>query len=69
MGTQEKGKEAQVQGDIKTGTVAQEVFKTGGEEIETLALEVIEMVDMVGEVRATTAEETARGPKGMMGPL
>ena len=37
------------------------------EEEDNMAQEVME--DMVGGVRATTAEETARGPKGMMGPL
>ena len=62
MGTQERGKEAQVLEGIQTGTIAQEVAKTGEEETGTLAQEVTEMVDMVGEVRATTAEETARGP-------
>ena len=37
------------------------------EEEGTMDQEVME--DMVEGVRATTAEETARGPKGKMGPL
>ena len=37
------------------------------EEEDSMDQEV--MGDMVEGVRATTAEETARGPKGKMGPL
>ena len=67
MANQERGKEVQVQEDIQIETVAQEVAKIEEGEIDTLVQEMME--DMVGGVRATTAEETARGPKGMMGPL
>ena len=65
MGIQEKEKGAQVPEDIQTGTSAQEEAKTEEEEIETTVqevTEVTEMVEMVGGSKATTAEETARGP-------
>ena len=65
MVSQGREKEAQVQEGILIETIVQEEVMMEGE--DTMVQEVME--DMVGGVRATIAEETARGPKGMMGPL